>query len=204
MKYIIMCGGNYIRFDKPKQMIEVGGEPLVARTIRLLRDAGVTDIAISSNNPAFTAFGVPVLHHSNDWTVRGYDDCDGYWVDAFYPMDEPACYLFGDVYFSPQAINTIVSTRVKGVMLFGSRKPFAPDYPKPYREPFAYKVRNQVQFRNAIERTKKLHRLGRFSRHPIAWELWSVICGTDLNRVNKKYHVINDYTCDFDFPEEVK
>ena len=41
MKYIIMCGGNYTRFETPKQLTEIDGEQLVARTIRLLREAGV-------------------------------------------------------------------------------------------------------------------------------------------------------------------
>ena len=83
MKYIIMCGGNYTRFEKPKQLTEIDGEPLVARTIRLLREAGVEDIAISSNDARFEAFGLPVLHHENGWTVRGSEDCDGWWVDCF-------------------------------------------------------------------------------------------------------------------------
>lgn len=202
MKYIIMCGGNYKKWQKPKQLAEVDGEPIVARTIRLLREHGVTDIAISSNNPVFEQFDVPVLHHKNDWVVRGNEDVDGYWVDCFYPTDEPVCYVFGDVLFSPQAIRTIVDTPVRRIMLFGSKRPFAPEYPKPYREPFAYKVADQEVFREAIEEVKRLHAQGAFNRHPIAWNLWAVICGTDLNHVNRRYHAINDYTCDFDSPDD--
>ena len=127
MRYIIMAGGNYTRFETPKQLTEIDGEPLVARTIRLLREAGVEDIAISSNDARFEAFGAPVLHHDNDWTVRGDKDNSGWWVDCFYPTDEPVCYIFGDVYFSPEAIRTIVETETFSIMLFGSKKPFAPD-----------------------------------------------------------------------------
>ena len=50
MKYIIMCGGTYKRWDTPRQLTEIRGEPLIARTIQLLKEAGVSDIAISSNN----------------------------------------------------------------------------------------------------------------------------------------------------------
>ena len=46
-----MCGGKYGPFaNNPRQLIKVNGEPVVARTIRLLREAGIKDIAISSND----------------------------------------------------------------------------------------------------------------------------------------------------------
>ena len=38
MKYIIMCGGKYDEFEKPKQLLEVNGEVIVERTIRLLKE----------------------------------------------------------------------------------------------------------------------------------------------------------------------
>lgn len=202
MKYIIMAGGDYSYWDKPKPMAELNGEPIIARTIRLLREAGVKDIAISSNNPVFKRFGVPVLKHNNPFTVVG-EECFGYWVDCFYPTEEPACYIFGDVVFSPNAIRTIVEYDTDDITLFGSKKPFAPEYPKPYREPFAYKVANQKRFRNAIAEVKELHDIGVFKRHPIAWELWAVICGTPPNKINKSYVGINDYTCDIDNPSEI-
>ena len=125
-------------------------------------------------------------------------------MDCFYPSDNPVCYIFGDVYFSHEAIKAIVETETFGIMLFGSKKPFAPSYPKPYREPFAYKVVDQARFREAIKRTKKLHKQGRFSRHPIAWELWKVICDTPLHKKPRGYTVINDYTCDIDTPEDTR
>ena len=129
MKYIIMCGGKYRNWQTPRQLLEVEGEPIVARTIRLLHEAGIEDIAISSNNPEwFNDFGVPVLVHDNSYDARGYNDSEGYWCDAFYPMDEPACYLFGDVIFSPEAIRMIVDYHTETIMLFGSKVPFAPEY----------------------------------------------------------------------------
>ena len=42
MKYIIMCGGKYSNFQTPKQLIEINGERLVDRTIRLLRERGIS------------------------------------------------------------------------------------------------------------------------------------------------------------------
>ena len=78
MKYIIMCGGNYPHWETPKQLTYIFNETLVERTIRLLRENGVTDINISSNNPVFERFGVPVLHHENTYTSEHYNECTGY------------------------------------------------------------------------------------------------------------------------------
>ena len=47
MKYIIMCGGIYKKWETPRQMLPINGEPIVARTIRLLRENGIKDIASS-------------------------------------------------------------------------------------------------------------------------------------------------------------
>ena len=56
MNFIIMCGGTYPKWDRPKHLTELKGEPLVARTIRLLKEHGITDIAISSNSELFERF----------------------------------------------------------------------------------------------------------------------------------------------------
>ena len=108
MRYIIMCGGTYRKWETPRQLIRIRGEPIVARTIRLLREAGVEDIAISSNDKIFEQLGVPVLRHKNNFTVKAPWDTEGDWCDAFYPTEDPVCYIFGDVVFSPEAIRTIV------------------------------------------------------------------------------------------------
>lgn len=199
-----MAGGHYEKWSMPKQMTEYKGEPIIARTIRLLREQGVEDIAISTSNGVFEQFGVPLLKHDNDFTVRGYNDSDGYWCDCFYPMDEPVCYLMGDVIFSRAAIRKIVEYKGKDIMLFGSKPPFARNYPKKWIEPFAFKVWDTGKLKRACIEVKRLDGEGKFNRVPIAWELWSVICGYNLNKTDyKSYVAINDYTCDIDDPEDL-
>lgn len=203
MRYIIMCGGTYPAWERPRQLIEIHGEPIVARTIRLLREAGVEDIAISSRDPAFEGFGVPVLRHRNDHVTFGYNNCTGYWCDCFFPANAPTCYIFGDVIFSPEAIRTIVDYQTDDIMLFGSAPPFAPEYPKKWIEPFAFKVQNYDHLSRAIEQVKRMDAARMFHRHPIAWEVWAVIRGGNPNSTDTtSYIAINDYTCDIDRPEE--
>ena len=205
MIFIIMCGGSYPFWSEPKQLTKINNEPLIARTIRQLRENGTEDIAISSNNPAFEDFGIPVLHHENHFEGRAYDDYSGYWCEAFYPTDEPACYILGDVVFSPEAIKKIVNTPTDDIEFFASAPPFSRQFPKKSAEPFALKVVNQKYFRICIEECKNAANLGYFRRKPIMWELWQIIKRTPLNIIDyTNYTVINDYTCDIDGADDIK
>lgn len=201
MKYIIMCGGKYGPFaENPRQLIKIKNETVVERTIRLLREVGINDIAVSTNNPKFDFLDVEILHHKNDFGIDKY----AYWVDAFYPTDEEVCYLFGDVVFSKDAIDVIVNTKTDDVEFFASAPPFAYNYPKKWAEPFAFKVVNQQHFKQAIEETKLYFNQGLFRRMPIAWELWQVLKSTPRNKIiYTNYTAINDYTCDIDYPRDI-
>ena len=169
------------------------------RTIRLLRGNGVEDIAISTNKAGFDVFGVPVLEHDNSYG-RG-----GYWIEGFYPTNEPTCYIFGDVVFSEYAIKTIVETPAEIIEYFASAPPFAREYIKPWAEPFALKVNDQEFFRKAIDECREIADRGEFRRRPIMWELWQVIKGTPINKIDyTNYVIINDYTCDCDSEDDYK
>ena len=88
-------------------------------------------------------------------------------------------------------------------MLFGSKPPFAEDYPKKWIEPFAYKVKDTSRLHNACDEVKALDKMGVYKRKPIAWELWSAICGSPPNHIDRSYVAINDYTCDIDTKEDI-
>ena len=207
MKYIIMCGGVYTGWEKPRHLSVVKGEELVARTIRLLKENGVTDIAISTHHPIFEKYGLPILKHDNPYWVKP-DRVQGDWYDAFYPTEEPACYIFGDVYFSDEAIKTIVNTETDDIEFFASTEEYADNYIKNHVEPFALKVVNQKHFGDAIRKTRELDRQGKFWRKPIMWELWTVIKDLPLQTKPDEYDYnsyvpINDYTCDVDLVRDV-
>ena len=191
MKYIILAGTS--AWNPPRQLWRVNGEVIIERTIKLLKRNGVTDIQVSSKNPLFDKYG------------RIDYDSSGLWVNAFPPDKEEACYILGDVYFSPAAIQRIVETKTESIEFFASAPPFADNYPKKWAEPFAFKVVDQEMFRRCIKETKRLYEEGYFNRRPIAWELWQVIKGTSLNEIDyTNYTVINDYTCDIDEPEDLE
>lgn len=205
-------------------MLEVNGEIIVERTIRLLRENGIEDIAISTNNPDFDFLDVEKLKHKNDFVRFNKENnkkSQYTWLNAYYPIDEPACYLHGDVYYSDEAIKTIIETPVKNTMFFCTRdlsdgRPAGVN-PKG-REPLAYKVENQQLFRKAINDIFKMIDDGKFAKgiEPISWHLYRYINGFDLMydakgynandifRTKGDYIYIDDYSTDIDEIKDIE
>lgn len=195
MKYIIMCGGVYETVKKPRPLYEINNETLLDRTIRLLREFSIEDIAISTNkeNDLFDNFGVEVLKMDNNYkcvlidnNLKHYKQI-GYWCDAFYYTDEPVCYLMGDVFYSKAALKQIVDAQTNDILFFGTDKPFAPGYNKWYEEPLAFKVVNQKKLHDACDLFRKYTDMGPgkwpFWRQPISWDLVQIICEQPLHTV---------------------
>lgn len=202
-----MCGGYYEQWDTPKQLQIVNGERIVERTIRLLKENGCKDIVITSNNEAFDGFGVERLEHENSYRYEN-GKLNGYWVDAFYPKfkrNQKVTFLFGDVYFTEDAIKTIIGCKDKGNILFGSKGALVKG--KVWGEPFAYVVNELGSFYDGIKEVKRLQDEGKCNRVPIVWELYRVLNGIDVNEhmvLDSTYKVIDDYTDDADSPQKLE
>lgn len=212
MKYIIMCGGNYPQFEKPKQLLEVAGEVLVERTIRLLKENGVNDIAISTNNPAFDYLEIEKIRHKNNYFQndgKRNSKSSKSWLNAYCPIEEPACYLHGDCYYSEECIKTIIATPVKNTMFFAvpDRNDGRKNRNIKGREPLAYKVENQQIFREAINKLFKMIDEGKFISDPISWNLYRQLNGIKLDfngygngifDTKGDFIAIDDYSTDID------
>lgn len=121
----------------------------------------------------------------------------------------------GDIYFSEEAIKTIVETKVKDTMFFCVRdvsdgRPTAINAKG--REPLAYKVQNQKIFRKAINDLLQMVDEGEFKADPIAWNLYRKInnlpiafnwSGSDIFTTNGDYIAIDDYTTDIDSVQDI-
>lgn len=205
MKYIILAKSNDKTFDIPRQLVEINGEPLVGRTIRLLKENGVNDIIITSDDERFDIFGVE--RYDGKDNNFDYIKRTGYWLDAF-PfelMNEPVCFIWGDVYFSEDAIKTIVNTDTKDAIFFCTYKNTSPKYIKEHDEPLAYKIVDTDMFKDAITKVKKLKDEGVCCREPIVWEVYRVIHGIWVNehKMTTDYIAINDESCDIDTQEDL-
>lgn len=206
MKYVILCGGDYVGWETPRQLLRLpSGETIVERTIRLLNEAGIadSDIFLTATDKRFYDLGYPIIEHENK-----YNGVNGRWLEAFPAIFEKVCYIFGDVIFSPDAIKKIVEMEEgqQAIHFFGSAPPFSDIYPKSWAEPFGFKVFNPERFLECISETYWRWENGHFRRNPIAWELWWVIGGKDTVGLNcyDNYDAIRDYTCDVDHVGELE
>lgn len=204
-KIIIMAGGDGARWGNflgvPKQLISVEGETLLMRAIRLCLKNGAKwdDIVVLAPrelskkdrwhfyNAAGMAPIVPAPLNSTG-------------VDKFYnglPLwDQEAIYLYGDVYFTEEAMATIYNTRPDpgSFLAFGRQHG---NGRKEYGELFAYRSRNKPALTAALEHLRKINAIG-------GWQLYRYRAGKDLHEheVDQHFVEINDMTDDFDSPEE--
>lgn len=199
-KYVILANSNDKTFDIPRQLVELNGEPLIKRTIRLLKENGVNDIIILSENKMFDDLGVKrYAPMNNDYN---YLTGEGYWLNAF-PVEilnEPMCFIWGDVYFSEEAIKTIVNTPTDSTLFFCTYNNESPLYIKKHDEPLAYKVVDYELFKKHIDIVKKRYDNDECCRNPIVWELYRDINGIYINehKMTENYVAINDISCDID------
>lgn len=201
-KYVILAYSNDKTFDIPRQLVEIDGEPILKRIIRLLKENGIQDIIVTGK---YEDLGVKIYNtEENDFD---YIKRTGYWLNAFPNelMNEPVCFIWGDVYFSEKAIKTIVETETDENLFFCSYNNHNKKYIKEHDEPFAYKVVDTDLFKKHIEIVKRLYDEGKTCRHPIVWEVYRSMNGLDINEhvMTNNYVAINDITCDIDSPEDV-
>ena len=200
-----MAGGVYDTFKTPKPLSVINGETLLERTIRLLKERGITDISISSNDERYEQYG-KVLYHHNSYKYEG-GKIYGYWVDAYYPTDEPCIYLHGDVYYSENAIDRILNLKPSVNTFIGNEVARNKEH-KNWGEPFGWIVVDQKSFREGIEKVKKLQDEGKLDRgFAISWELYRVLNGLDPNKqyiIDSTYLSIDDETIDIDAPWQVE
>lgn len=193
-----MCGGDY---KQSKGLIKVNDERLIERTIRLLKDNGINDIAITTNGNEYDYLGVEIIHNENNYKTDNYDlECTNSnysWLNAYYITNDPVCYLHGDVYFSEEAIKRIVEAEVEDTLFIctcdGSDKERNPKNVKG-REPFGFKVVNQAVFQYAIKKIKQRIDNGEFKGHlpPLSWHVYRFLNGLDIKPEATKYTEVND------------
>lgn len=209
MKYIILADTNY-GFDTPRQLVEINGEKLICRTIRLLKENGVNNIIITSHDKRLDNLGAERYEPKNNYYIPDYSNYKnnkGYWLNA-YPeelLTEPITFLLGDVYYSSEAIKTIVKTPTKSTLFFCTYNNQSKKYIKTHDEPLAYKVTDYNLFKKHINAVKKLKDEGKCNREPIVWELYRHINNIDVNKhiLTDNCIIINDESCDIDQKSDI-
>lgn len=188
IKYIIMCAGKGTRWNDylgvPKHLVTINGETLLGRTTRLLKQFGITDYLITTRQPElYKPYGTCVPQQYNDCEIDRFDEKY---------VDGPVCYLYGDVYYTEEALQTIINTPVNDILFFGHAM-----------EIFAIKIKDLDLFFSHKKRVKKLYMAHKINRC-IGWEIYRSLhkIPWDQHIINYRYVYILDGTDDIDYPHE--
>jgi len=120
MKAVIMADGKAKRWtaDYPKHFIEINGERIIERTIKLLKEY-TDDIYITTHNPDMLylkdKYNITIYEpKDNTHEITKFINSKPLWKD-----DNEILFIYGDVYFTKQAIDKIFNTKPDEYYFYG-------------------------------------------------------------------------------------
>lgn len=192
MKYVIMADGKGSRWNNYmghcKHDITIGGETLLQRTVRLLHLYDSTaEVVITSHNE-----GIDI-----DGAVRYEPKNNVLEIDRFTAelIGDDMCFLYGDVYYSEEAIKTIVQSTGEQPLLFvGSEKSIC-----------AVIIRDGALFKSLYERIRAMYLDGEIKECK-GWQVYHLYAGLPLEsrEIGKGYLITDSFTRDFNSPDDYK
>ena len=189
MKYIIMADGKGTRWNNyhniPKHLIEIGGETLLARTVRLLRENdALADIVITSHDPRYEVPGARRYEPQNNHLE----------IDRFTEelIADDVCFLYGDTFYSESVIQKIADTPAEKLLFFGNERSIV-----------AIKVADGALFRQHVDRVRELFLAGKIEKC-IGWQVYQSFEGLPFGEktIAADYILIQDGTEDFNPPAD--
>ena len=189
MKYIIMADGKGTRWNNyhniPKHFIEIDGETLLARTVRLLRENDArADIVITSHDPRYEVPGARRYEPQNNHLE----------IDRFTEelIADDVCFLYGDTFYSESVIQKIADTPAEKLLFFGNERSIV-----------AIKVADGALFRQHVDRVRALFRAGKIEKC-IGWQVYQSFEGLPFGEktIAADYILIQDGTEDFNSPAD--
>ena len=189
MKYIIMADGKGTRWNNyhniPKHLIEIGGETLLARTVRLLRENDArADIVITSHDPRYEVPGARRYEPQNNHLE----------IDRFTEelIADDVCFLYGDTFYSESVIQKIADTPAEKLLFFGNERSIV-----------AIKVADGALFRQHVDRVRALFLAGQIEKC-IGWQVYQSFEGLPFGEktIAADYILIQDGTEDFNSPAD--
>jgi len=207
---IIIAAGEATRWNNylgvSKHFIEIDGEPIIKRTVRLLLENGVDDIYVVGKTKEYEIEGsklyVPKLtpeYHDADKFLSSKD----LWL-RYEDGGGKTMVLYGDVYFTEYAIDKIVHCDHKDWLLFG--RALDSELTTNCGECFAQTFyEGQVdQHERALYKLIEYYNSGKLGRIG-GWEHYRIMTGIPeeiihIQRIGGQFVEINDWTDDFDLP----
>lgn len=188
-----MADGKGTRWDNymgiPKHLAEVDGEPIIARTVRLLNEKtdGIAEVIITSHDPRYEFTGSK-RHEPIDNNLE---------IDRFTRelIVDDICFLYGDTYYTDEALDEILEIDCDDILFFGNSKSIV-----------AVKIRNSNMFVKHVDNVKKLFLEGKIDRC-VGWQVYQSVTGQDFEQKAipaEKFILLDKRTVDFNTPEEYR
>lgn len=210
MRAIIIAAGDATRWgnhlNTPKHLVEVDGEPILNRTVRLLNNNGVTDIHIvGPNDDRYKITGTSLFIPVKNPNYHGVDkflNSEGLWSKCSRTL-----VMYGDVFYTDEAIKTIVEFQGTDWTLFcrfSGSKISGGKYGECFVQSFYPKDINlhKEKLLLVVEsvNNRNLKKSGGWEHYRAMNE----VTGRELRKHNQynKCFIIDDFTDDFDYPED--
>ena len=189
MKYVIMADGDMKRWHAdcniPKHLLRVGDETLLERLVRQLHGVDVqAEIIITS--------------HNGRYEVRGatrYEPRDNHLeIDRFTweLIEDDICFLYGDTYYTDQAIRAIHEVQTEEIHFVGTEKSIV-----------ALIAHDAALLRQHILRVKEAFLKGKLSECR-GWQVYQSYAGLPFGKpvIGPAFTLLSDGTCGFNSWQE--
>ena len=210
---IIICAGEASRWgnhlDTPKHLIEIEGERILNRTVRLLNERGIKDVhvVVKEQDDRYSIEGSRLAIVKPDYEKNA--DADKFLSSQdLWNTNGRTIVLYGDVYFSDQAMNTICNHNKSEWTLFCRPGP-SKITGTPWGECFAQSFINRdiYRHRTALERIARLYKEGILKRCG-GWEHYRAMVNRPdeamrAHAMTTNFVEIDDWTDDFDYPKDL-
>ncbi len=214
MRFVIMADGQGTRWNNymgvPKHLALIDGEPVIGRTVRLLREitgASDDDGAGAGTGSAGDAGGaaaepeIIITSHDARYEFEGArrhePENNIYEIDRFTTelVCDDMCFLYGDTVYDREVLADIAASDAEDILFYGNRKSVV-----------AVRIGDADLFRRHFDRVRNLYIDGKIEKCK-GWQIYQSVTGQDLNEkpvIGEKFVVVDEHTTDINTPEEYK
>jgi len=192
-RFVIMADGKGTRWANymgvPKHLVEIDGEPIIGRTVRLLNEMmdGKCEVIITSHDERYEFEGSR-RHEPLNNNLE---------IDRFTQelIADNTCFLYGDTYYTEEALREILDTENEDVLFFGNAKSIV-----------AINVRDSALFEKHVSNVRQLFLEGKIEKC-VGWQVYQSITGQDFSKkaeMGGRFVILDAKTTDINTPEEYK
>lgn len=192
-----MADGQGTRWNNymgvPKHLALVDGEPVLGRTVRLLREVAAEaadqepEIIITSHDERYEFEGATRHEPKNNI----------YEIDRFTTelVCDDMCFLYGDTVYDKEVLAEIAASDAEDILFYGNRKSVV-----------AVRIGDAKLFRKHFERVRNLFIDGIIEKCK-GWQIYQSVTGQDLREkpvIGEKFVLVDEHTTDINTPEEYR